>query len=67
MYIEQCNVVVIIKMKQIARISRFCRSAERDFHLLAGPRNVSIDLKYDALCLKCLCAVYLLEMGEVMA
>ena len=40
--------------KQIARISGFYRSAEMDFHHLAGPRNVSVDLKYDVLCL-CLC------------
>ena len=35
-----------------------------DFHCLAGPRNVSVDLKYDVLCL---CGEYPLESGEVMA
>ena len=30
---------------------RFCRTAEMDFQHLAGPRNVSVDLKYDVLCL----------------
>ena len=25
----------------------FCRSAERHFQSLAGPRNVSVDLNYD--------------------
>ena len=30
---------------------RFCRAAETDFQRLAGPRNVSVDLKYDVLCL----------------
>ena len=37
--------------EQIARISRFCRLTEMDFHLIAGLRNVSVDLKYDVLCL----------------
>ena len=35
-----------------------------DFQLLTGPRNVSVDLKYDVLCL---CTAYPLETGEVMA
>ena len=35
-----------------------------DFQRLAGPRNVSVDLKYDVLCL---CMAYPLEMGEVTA
>ena len=29
----------------------FCREAEMDFQHLAGPRNVSVDLKYDVQCL----------------
>ena len=33
------------------KIAVFCRAAEMDFQRLAGPRNVSVDLKYDALCL----------------
>ena len=37
-----------------------------DFHRLARPRNVSVDLKYDVLCL-CLCSVYPLESGEATA
>ena len=28
----------------------FCQSAEMDFHRLARPRNVGVDLKYDVLC-----------------
>ena len=36
----------------IARISGFCRSAEMNFHHLAEPRNVSVDLKYNVLCLR---------------
>ena len=36
--------------EDIARISRSCLSAEMDFHCLAGPRNFSINLKYDVLC-----------------
>ena len=36
--------------EKIARISSFCRAAEIDFQSLAGPRNVSVDLKYDVLC-----------------
>ena len=38
--------------------------AEMDFQQLAGPRNVSVDLNYDILCL---CMAYLLEMEEVTA
>ena len=37
-----------------------------DFQRLAGPRNVSVDRKYDVLCL-CLCIAYPLESGEVTA
>ena len=37
--------------KEIARISSFCWVAEMDFQSLAGPRNVSVDLKFDVLCL----------------
>ena len=40
-----------INDEEIARISGFCRAAEMDFQHLDGPRNVSIDLKYDVLCL----------------
>ena len=38
----------------------------KDFHHLAGHRNVSVDLKYDILCL-CLCSVSPLELGAVTA
>ena len=45
-------------------IALFCRSAEMDFHCLAGPRNLSVDLNYDVLCAcECLCTVYPLESG----
>ena len=37
--------------EEIPRISRFCRLAEMNFLRLAGPRNVSVELKYDVLCL----------------
>ena len=37
--------------EEIAIISGFCQAAEMDFHYLARPRNVSVDLKYDVLCL----------------
>ena len=37
--------------EEIAKISCFCRAAEIDFQSLAGPRSVSVDLKYDVLCL----------------
>ena len=37
-----------------------------DFQRLAGPRNVSVDLKYDVLCLWVF-VVYLFESGEVTA
>ena len=52
-------------MKEIARIFRFCRSAEMDFQRLAGPSNVRIDLKYEFCACECLCSVYPLESGEV--
>ena len=39
------------ELLKIARICRFCRAAERHFQHLAGPINVSVDLKYDVLCL----------------
>ena len=32
--------------EDLSRISCFCRSAEMDFQRLAGPRNVSVELKY---------------------
>ena len=38
-----------INDEEIARISGFCQVAEMDFHHLARPRNVSVDLKYDVL------------------
>ena len=37
--------------EEIARISGLCQAAERHFQSLGGPRNVSVDLKYDVLCL----------------
>ena len=37
--------------EEIERISYFCQSAEKDFYCLVGPRNVSVDFKYDVLCL----------------
>ena len=37
--------------EKIARISSFCQAAEMDYQRLAGPKNVSVDLKYDVLCL----------------
>ena len=36
--------------EEIARISGFYLSAEGHFQSLAGPRNVSVDFKYDVLC-----------------
>ena len=37
--------------EEIARISGYGGAAERHFQSMAGPKNVSIDLKYDVLCL----------------
>ena len=37
--------------EEIARISCFSLAAEMDLHCLAGPRNMSVDLKYDVPCL----------------
>ena len=45
--------------EEIARIAGFCQAAEMDFHHLARPRNVSIDLIFCAC--ECLCSVYPLE------
>ena len=42
---------IILMMKNSQEFPIFCRSAEMDFHHLAGPRNVSVDLKYDVPCL----------------
>ena len=51
-YIESATTLSdYIDDEEIARISEFCRSAETDFHRLARPRYVSVDLKYDILCL----------------
>ena len=41
----------IIMMKNRKNFHGFCRAAQMDFQRLAGPRNVSVDLKYDVLCL----------------
>ena len=46
-YIENTTVL----SDYVARICRFCRAAKRHFQHLAGPINVSVDLKYDVLCL----------------
>ena len=37
-------------MKKSQEFAFFCLSAEMDFQRLSGPRNVSVDLKYDVLC-----------------
>ena len=42
----------LIDDEEIARTSGFCRLAEIYFHHLSGPRNVTVDLKYDVLCLQ---------------
>ena len=39
-------------MMKNSKIFGFYGSAEMNFHHLAGPRNVSVDLKYDAVCLQ---------------
>ena len=44
------KLIIVIMMKN-RKISRFYRMEEMDFQRLAGPRNVSIHLKYDVLCL----------------
>ena len=36
-----------IDVEEIAIISGFCQAAEMDFHHLARPKNVSVNLKYD--------------------
>ena len=39
-------IIMILMMKEFP-----FRAAEMDFQRLAGPVNVSVDLKYDVLCL----------------
>ena len=48
---EEKEILKLIDDEEIARISGNCQSEEMDFHHLAGPQNVSVDLKYDVLCL----------------
>ena len=51
-YIESATALSdYIDDEEIARISVFCWAAEMDFHHLARPRYVSVDFKYDVLCL----------------
>ena len=45
---RECYRSLIVKN---CKISCFCRAEERDFQFLSGPVNVSVDLKYDVLCL----------------
>ena len=61
LYIESATLLFHYIDEEIATISVSCWSAEMDLHCLAGPRNVSLDLKYDVLCLKVFVRVYLLE------
>ena len=58
--------IIAIDDEQIARVSRFCWSAEIYFQRLAGPRNVCVYLNYDFYACECLCSIYPLEPGEVM-
>ena len=39
------NYYYYIDDEELTRIFRYSRSAEMNFHRLAGPRNVSVDLK----------------------
>ena len=43
-YRESASELSDIDDEEIARISGFCRAAERHFQSLAGPRNVSVDM-----------------------
>ena len=47
-YIESATAISDIDDEEIARI---CRAAKINFHRLARTRNMSVDLKYDVLCL----------------
>ena len=51
-YIESATALSDIDGKEITRTSLFCWVAEKDFHHLARPRNITLDLKYDVLCLR---------------
>ena len=44
-YIESATALSDINDEEMV----YCRSAEMDFHRLAGPRNVSVNLNYDFL------------------
>ena len=49
-YLESATALSDIDDEEVARFSGFCLAAEMDFHCLARPTNVSVDLKYDILC-----------------
>ena len=40
--------------EEISRFSGFCRAAKMDFQHLAGPINVTVDMKYDVCACECL-------------
>ena len=50
-YIDSATAYYYIDDEEPQEFPVFCRAAEIDFQRLAGPRNVSVDLKYDVLCL----------------
>ena len=45
-------VLEAVLLKNRKNLFVFCWAAERHFQHLAGPINVSVDLKYDILCLE---------------
>ena len=45
------KLIIIIIMMKNRKNFLICRAAERHFQHSGGPRNVSVDLKYDVLCL----------------
>ena len=49
-YIENATAISDY-VEESQEFCRFCRAAERHFQRLARPINVSVDLKYDVLCL----------------
>ena len=57
-YIESATALFYYIHEEITTISVSCWSADVDLHCLAEPRNVSLDLKYDVLCLKVFVRVY---------
>ena len=66
-YIESTTLLSDYYDEELQEFFVFFWAAKRHFQRLAGPINVSGNLKYDVLCLRVLCMAYPSESGEVTA